>query len=43
MESRKFMGRMYLENRFKNAKAGGSERVKMAVSISVHSKCDSGD
>jgi len=29
MESRKLMGRMYPENRFKNAKARGSERVKI--------------
>ena len=28
MESRKLMGRVYPENRFKNAKAHGSERVK---------------
>jgi len=30
MESRKLVGRMYPENRFKNAKARRSERVKIS-------------
>ena len=33
-ESRKLMGRMYPENRFKNSKACGSERVKGIIKIS---------
>jgi len=36
MESRKPMGRVYPENRFKNAKARGSERVKAFVDLKIN-------
>ena len=36
MESRKPMGRVYPENRFKNAKARGSERVKAFVDLEIN-------
>lgn len=36
MESRKLVGRLYPENRFKNAKAHGSERVKVIYRLELH-------
>jgi len=36
MESRKPMGRVYPENRFKKAKARGSERVRAFVDLKIN-------